>query len=76
MPLYEYLCQDCGHRFDTMRSMKDADSPATCKSCHSDHTRRMISVFFAASDGRSVTTTNGNGGCSGCSGGSCASCGH
>lgn len=75
MPIYEYHCQACGKNFDAIRSMKDADTPILCKHCQSEQTRRMMSVFYAASDGRSVTSSSG-GGCSGCSGGSCASCGH
>ena len=74
MPLYEYVCKDCGHHFDTLRSMKDADKTILCKSCHSENTARAISVFFASSEGRAVTTSNS--GCGGCSGGSCSSCGH
>lgn len=74
MPLYEYVCQDCGQRFDALRSMKDADKPIQCRSCRSEHTTRALSVFYAASEGRSVTASGG-GGCSGCAGGSCSSCG-
>ncbi len=75
MPLYEYVCKDCGQRFDAMRSMKDADSPILCKHCQGDRTQRALSVFYAASDGRSVTTSSSGGGCAGCGGGSCAGCG-
>ncbi len=75
MPLYEYVCQDCGTRFDVLRSMKDADLPARCKSCHGDHSTRQLSVFFAKSGEKAVAGTS-SGGCGGCSGGSCASCGH
>ena len=24
MPVYEYVCKDCGHKFDALRSMKEA----------------------------------------------------
>lgn len=78
MPIYEYLCNDCGHRFEIMRSMKDADAPVSCKICESQRTKRALSVFFASSEGRAVTAKSGgscSGGCSGC-GGSCGSCGH
>lgn len=75
MPLYEYQCKDCGHRFDALRPIKDADQPIVCKQCESDHTLRQISVFFAQSGGRVVAGSNG-GGCAGCAGGSCSSCGH
>jgi putative FmdB family regulatory protein len=76
MPIYEYVCQDCGIRFDALRSIKDADSPIACKDCRSEKTSRKISVFFAQSGGKSVAGTNGGGGCAGCAGGHCASCGH
>lgn len=74
MPIYEYICEDCGSKFDALRPMKDADSPIACKKCNGTRTRRSLSVFFASSDGRSVT--HNDGGCGSCNGGSCSSCGH
>jgi putative FmdB family regulatory protein len=74
MPIYEYVCKDCGHQFETIRQMKDADKPIHCKNCLGEHTVRAISVFYAQSDGRSIASSGG--GCGGCSGGSCSSCGH
>jgi len=73
MPLYEYVCQDCGVRFEVLRSMKDADAAIPCKNCFGRNTKRALSVFYASSEGRSVTSS---GGCDSCSGGSCSSCGH
>lgn len=75
MPLYEYVCKDCGKKFDTLRSFKDADTPIPCAKCQGKHTQRMMSVFAAHSGGKVVAGGNG-GGCAGCAGGSCASCGH
>jgi putative FmdB family regulatory protein len=74
MPLYEYECLECGTMFDSLRAIKDADKPLTCVKCESQHTKRLISLFFAQSDGRTIAATSG--GCGSCSGGSCASCGH
>ncbi len=74
MPIYEYLCSDCGVKFDAFRSMKDADEPITCKNCLGKNTKRALSVFFASSEGRALTSKQK--GCSGCSGGSCSTCGH
>jgi putative FmdB family regulatory protein len=76
MPIYEYLCQDCGAQFDMLRSMKDADEPARCKSCLGDHTKRQLSVFFSKSADRVASTASSSSGCGGCSGGSCGSCHH
>jgi putative FmdB family regulatory protein len=72
MPVYEYACKDCGHKFDSLRLMKDADSPIACKHCQSLQTHRKLSTFFSSSEGR--TAGSQGGGCSGCNGGSCASC--
>lgn len=78
MPIYEYICEDCGNKFDAIRSMKDVDAPIACKKCQGSNTRRALSVFFASSDGRSVThSDSGCGSCSsGSCGGSCGGCGH
>ena len=73
MPIYEYVCKDCGYEFDSLRSMKDADAPIVCQKCESKQTRRMLSVFFAQSNGHVVTTTSNQ--CGGCNSGSCGSCG-
>ena len=75
MPIYEYICEDCGKQFESLRSMKDADEPIPCVQCKGDHTNRQVSVFYAQSGGRVVAGNNG-GGCAGCSGGTCATCGN
>jgi putative FmdB family regulatory protein len=72
MPLYEYQCKDCGSQFDLLRAMKEADAPALCKSCHSQNTTRLLSVFVAKSGGQALA--GGGGSCSGCAGGNCAGC--
>lgn len=74
MALYEYYCHECGNRFDALRTMRDADSPIQCQKCNSNHTSRLISVFYAKSGGRIVAGDTG-GGCASCSAGSCSSCG-
>jgi len=72
MPIYEYICKDCGARFEMIRSIKDADNSIPCKSCHGDQTQRALSVFYAQSGSQIIA--GGSGGCAGCSGGSCSSC--
>ncbi len=74
MAIYEYVCLDCGNKFEIIRPMRDADTPIACQKCESEHTSRKLAVFFAQSGGRVVA--GGNGGCASCSGGSCASCGN
>jgi len=74
MPIYEYICQDCGARFEALRAMKDADQPITCKKCFGPRTNRALSLFNATSGGQTVT--HASNGCGGCAGDTCASCGH
>ena len=73
MPLYEYLCLDCGNLFEELRSMSDADVTISCEACGGDHTSRKISLFAAHSEGKLLT--GGHEGCSSCRGGVCATCG-
>jgi len=73
MPIYEYLCKDCGVRFEVLRSIKEADSPVSCKSCQSNQTQRTISVFFAQSGSQIIAGGNSSG-CAGCAGGTCSTC--
>jgi putative FmdB family regulatory protein len=75
MPIYEYVCLDCGVRFDALRSIREADAPIQCSQCESDHTSRCLSVFFANSGGTAIAGTRG-GGCAGCGGGACSTCSH
>jgi putative FmdB family regulatory protein len=74
MPIYEYVCDDCGAQYEALRPMKDADSPISCKNCESRKTKRAISAFFAQSNGRVIAGDSG--GCGSCAGGSCSGCGH
>ena len=73
MPLYEYVCLDCGYRFDALRKMNNADAPIACTSCESQHTSRLLSLFFAQSSGREITGST-SGACTTCSSHACASC--
>ena len=72
MPIYEYVCLDCGEKFETLRAMKDSDAPIACQECASYHTSRTIAVFYAQSSGRVIS--GGQSSCVNCSSNSCASC--
>lgn len=72
MPLYEYFCDDCETKFETLRPMSKADDPIQCKNCESMHTSRALSMFAAhVNNGGTVSSVAGGG----CSGGNCGSCG-
>ena len=76
MPIYEYLCDQCGKKFEALRSFSSADDPIDCEACHSAQTHRTVSASFAHSGGRVVAGGASSSACAGCSAGSCSTCGH
>jgi putative FmdB family regulatory protein len=48
VPIYEYECRECGHRFEAI--VRVADSPK-CPSCNGKELERLISMFAVDSGG-------------------------
>ena len=68
MPIYDYKCKACAHRFELLRSISNTE-PVTCPKCGGAVARvyeGTWSVCKRASDG---------GGCGGNCSGHCAGCG-
>jgi putative FmdB family regulatory protein len=42
MPIFEYICRDCHHRFETLVT---AGRPPACPACQSDALDKQVSVF-------------------------------
>lgn len=51
MPIYEYECNKCGHRFDLRRGINDDDSDVGCPECGAEHPKRAICSFGTLSAG-------------------------
>ncbi|MBC7256758.1 MAG: zinc ribbon domain-containing protein [Chloroflexi bacterium] len=48
MPIYEYRCNACGHRFSRLSRVvisADEETPPLCPSCSSAETVRLVSSF-------------------------------
>jgi putative FmdB family regulatory protein len=43
MPLYDYVCKKCGHRFEKWVSFAQSDQTQECPDCRSLDTHRLIS---------------------------------
>ena len=43
MPIYEFECHKCGHRFDHLQKVSAAD-PTVCPSCHAEQLHRLLSA--------------------------------
>ncbi|MEC4680323.1 MAG: zinc ribbon domain-containing protein, partial [Nitrospirota bacterium] len=45
MPLYEYQCQSCDHKFELTQSLSAKPEETTCPHCHGSKTQRLMSPF-------------------------------
>jgi putative FmdB family regulatory protein len=65
MPIFEYVCGDCGHRFETL-----VQGPAApvCPACRGSQLAKQYSVFAVSTRGSAATSRP--------AGGPCGACGH
>jgi len=69
LPIYEYICHDCGHEFEKIVGWSD-DSPA-CASCGSQNVSRQLSppaIHFKGSGWYITDSKNGKKGKNGANG--------
>jgi len=66
MPIFEYVCQQCKHEFETLVFGRDK---AACPKCHSKKLSPQLSVFAVSAKGSSGAVA------SSASPGACGSCG-
>ncbi len=77
MPLYEYVCSDCGLKFELLRALSRANEAASCPRCHNS-AERILSTFasFSKDEGGLTTPVAGTGSsCATCGTSSCNTCG-
>jgi putative FmdB family regulatory protein len=43
MPIYEFECVQCGHRFERLQKLSDPD-PSTCPSCAAPRVKHLVSA--------------------------------
>ena len=74
MPIYEYVCDDCGERYE--RIVMNGKTRVTCPKCSSAKNTVQLSVFAAHSNGpkssgESSASSEFNATGGGCCGGAC-----
>jgi len=53
MPIYEYLCDDCGSKFEKLVRSSQASAEVECPSCGEAHVTQQLSTFAAHANGSS-----------------------
>jgi putative FmdB family regulatory protein len=68
MPLYEYACRSCGHRFERRLRFEERLQTQTCPACQHTETVLCLSApsFIGASAKTDGPTCPGTGGPCGC----------
>ena len=68
MPMYEYVCQSCGHQFEILQRMGEGADGLACPKCGEERVEKQFSTFAAS--GNSTSTSAGFNAGAGCGGGS------
>lgn len=75
MPIYEYYCDKCDEKFETLVFGKEQPD---CPKCGKSDVKRVMSAcgfVTKGSGGETVSTPAGASSCGTCSSSSCSSCG-
>ena len=59
MPIFEYLCEDCGNKFEKLVRRSASENGANgvaCPSCGQEHLKQQFSTFAAHANGASHVT--------------------
>ena len=59
MPLYEYACTDCGHRFEILQRLGEDAAGLKCPRCEAENLEKQFSTFASSSDGKSASVPAG-----------------
>ncbi|MBN2148971.1 MAG: zinc ribbon domain-containing protein [Anaerolineales bacterium] len=54
MPLFEFVCSNCGNPFEELVRSASAIGDVTCPKCHSSEVRKKVSTFASKVSGGSA----------------------
>ncbi|MBT4265994.1 MAG: zinc ribbon domain-containing protein [Deltaproteobacteria bacterium] len=55
MPLFEFECGSCQHRFEELLTMSDTTLPE-CPECHEDQVKKLVSAGAFRANGASASS--------------------
>ncbi|MCB1033635.1 MAG: zinc ribbon domain-containing protein [Acidobacteria bacterium] len=65
MPLYEYICEQCGERFEVLQPMGAGSDGLECPACGSKALAKQFSTFAGSAGGSASTAQTAAGCCRG-----------
>jgi putative FmdB family regulatory protein len=51
VPIYEYVCQECGAKFEKFVRSMSSTAPIACPECQSEKVEKAISLFGMSQSG-------------------------
>jgi putative FmdB family regulatory protein len=57
MPIYEYVCQECGEKFEKLVRSSSGSTELVCPRCGSVRAQKVLSLFGLAGSGGGVSTS-------------------
>ncbi len=69
MPLYDFKCKECGHKFEKLVFKEEEIKEIKCPKCQSSNIEKLLTSFKIGGSESSSSS------CSSCSSGSCSTCG-
>ena len=63
MPLYEYRCESCEHRFEILQRLGETAEGLSCPKCGVQQLEKMFSTFAAAATQGSMAAPAPGAGC-------------
>ena len=74
MPIYEYVCTDCDHKFELIRPVSQFSKTASCPNCHKPAERILSRFACFTTDEDGLPMSLAGNACDGCSADDCSSC--
>jgi putative FmdB family regulatory protein len=56
MPIYEYICQECGEKYEKLIRSSATPIKLSCPTCGSDRGKKALSLLGAVGGGSSVSS--------------------
>jgi putative FmdB family regulatory protein len=73
MPIFEFLCKECGQAFEKI--VPRYDSSVECAHCRSENVEKQLSVFAVAGGSKEFPSVAADGSCGRCGAAQPGSCG-